>query len=159
MRPASWQCRSKGAAKSAAGNREGRAARAYVRLVTFVASIPLHLLPLLENQLDSFEKLEVARRVRSQPTSRSALCDVLLPHADAVEDAISALVRADILDVADDDVCLGRRAKQDPRFEELMDLYTEEPHTVMSTLSAIALRRIREGAARMLAKRGDGDGE
>lgn len=115
-------------------------------------ALPPQLLALLESHLDTIEKLEIVACIRRTKTAATReLVRAALPVPDDMfDDAFEELERAGFVDVAETALRLGPRAAHDHRFALLLDAYDDDRASVMSALSTLALKRIRENASRML---------
>jgi hypothetical protein len=122
---------------------------------------------LLRDQLDSFEKLELVQALRTagRPMSTSELEVACRLAPDTVREVLGILSHLRIVE-RDDGGTLFRVAAtgRAPAFETLMSVYEADRSSVMCTLSAMAMERIRGMAARafadafLLRKRGGDDG-
>ena len=111
------------------------------------------LVVLLETYLDSTDKLEIVWRVRSRgPMERVDLCDGLGVDGPAADVVIAALASAGLLECVDGTVLLGPRFELDTSVARLIDLYEHDRALVMSALSTLHLRRMRDEAAVVLAE-------
>jgi hypothetical protein len=117
------------------------------------------LVALLSERVTSLEQIEVLLRLRAQPTVASALDEIVaqLPlPPDAVDDALAALVEQRLL-VRDEAAGWPRwrYRSETPELERviasLAEVYRERTLEVMRILSAQALDRIRNSAARAFA--------
>lgn len=122
---------------------------------------------LLRDQVDSFEKLELLRALRTadRPMAASELEISCRLAPETVRDVLGSLLQLRIVE-RDDNGTLFRMAAagRAPAFETLLSIYEEDRSIVMRALSARAMERIRGMAARafadafLLRKRGGDDG-
>lgn len=122
---------------------------------------------LLRNQLDSFEKLELlsALRAAGRPMSTIELERACRLASQTVREVLGSLTDLSIIERHEDGQLFHVAATiRLPAFETLMAAYEEDRSVVLSTLSAHAMERIRNMAARTFAeafvarKRAEDDG-
>ena len=110
---------------------------------------------LLEGRLDSFEKLEVARALRASggmtPAALEAACRL---SAETIEEVLTRLQRDAIVepDPGGGEIVRLGAASEDPRFEAVMQLYATDRPGVLSTLSTLAMERIRHMAVQVFTE-------
>lgn len=125
-------------------------------------------LSLLKTVLDSFEKLELVRALRTsgRAMSREELSAECRFTLDTVAEALADLARSKVVELDEPrrHARLGPVSRE-PAFETLLKIYEEDRSFVLSTLSTIVMERIRNMAARAFGdafvlrkKRGDDDG-
>lgn len=110
---------------------------------------------LLAGPLDTFEKLELVSYLsRHDGGARRSRAEQDIPLAPALmQEVIADLIGARVIEAdgeADPELRLGPRARGDD-FTALVKLYAEDRPAVMSTLTTLALDRIRGMAARTFA--------
>lgn len=109
---------------------------------------------LLETELDSFEKLEIARLLcaTQRPMSRAEISAAGALSQEVVDDALSSLKKARLVewDGSNGEVRLGP-STTDPHFVRLMQLYGEDRASVMAVLSALVMQRLRSMTVRAFA--------
>lgn len=119
---------------------------------------------LLETQLDSFEKLEIAHALRASGGMTPQALEVACRFSvETVQEVLTSLQRAALVepDPNRNGVFRLGSASQAPRFEAALQLYETDRLGVLSVLSTLAMERIRHMAARVFAdafvikKRGD----
>ncbi|HEX3477699.1 MAG TPA: hypothetical protein VHT91_21910 [Kofleriaceae bacterium] len=120
---------------------------------------------LLVTKLDSYEKLEVMRALRTagRTMSRSGLEAACRLSSDALDDALPDLERSKLIehDPMHHGIRIGA-AGADPCFATLMQTYDEDRAAVLAVLSSAVMQRLRSMTARAFAdafvirkKRGD----
>jgi hypothetical protein len=117
---------------------------------------------LLDEDLDSFEKLEVMARVHKSNTGLD-VDDVALDN-EAMRWTVDELLRAHMIEKRARAYMLGPRGVE-PAVAELMAIYDADRMLVVGELSSLAMERIRSMASKAFAnafvlrkKRGDDDG-
>ncbi len=124
---------------------------------------------LLQTHLDSFEKLELVRALRTsgRPMSRDDLEVECRFTPDTVHEALESLSHARIVEFDAAAAKLARLGPSShaPAFQAVMEFYENDRHAVLTLLSTMAMERIRSMTARAFAdafvlrkKRDDGDG-
>jgi hypothetical protein len=110
---------------------------------------------LLENVIDSFEKLEMIRCLWKRGATTATtdqLAERVGTGSDHILPALAALMRAGLVVAVSPDVYAAARGnKQGGRVEELLALYDDDPIAVMRVINEIAVQRIRGMAARTFA--------
>ena len=110
---------------------------------------------LLETRLDSFEKLEIARALRaSGGMTHAALETACRLSAETIQEVLTRLQQDAIVEPDPrrrELVRLGAASK-DPRFEAVMQLYVTDRPGVLSTLSTLAMERIRHMAVQVFTE-------
>lgn len=122
---------------------------------------------LLVTKLDSYEKLEIMRLLRSAEgaMSRSEFEAAGWLSWDAIEDELASLERSQLVehDRSNHRIGLGAASK-DPCFATLMQIYDEDRAAVLAVLSSAVMQRLRSMTAQAFAdafvirKKGRDDG-
>jgi hypothetical protein len=117
-----------------------------------ITRVPPEALALLDTELDSFEKLELASHLARAggPVRRADLPAALRLDAEEIGRVLAELSAAELVEVdaaPAPAVRLGPRAAHDD-FRTLLALYAEDRMAVVVALSSSAMRRIRTMAAR-----------
>lgn len=114
----------------------------------------------LRAYIDSFECLEVLLLLRRERTAwtAEALCTRLNTRAPLVDDALTTLVRAGLLDIALQDMNLptaytyaGESSAHDAIVASLETAYRDERIRIMQLMSTNAIDRLRTSALRAFA--------
>lgn len=116
---------------------------------------------LLDNKLDTFEKLELvlALRAAGKPLLLSDLALELQVGHDALRRVADGVAASGVI-LLDDDIVGLRSGSWDPLIEEAAKVYATEQKKLMRVFTRIAMERIRGRAARTFAdafrlKKGD----
>jgi hypothetical protein len=133
--------------------------------------LPPHVRRLLQNGIDTFEKLEVVVMLRAAPRSVMSVADLatgLKQERSVVRRAALELRAIALVDMtADDEIRLVAPTSRDfDSITELARLYADDRLAVVKALGEIAMQRIRNMASQAFADAfvirkkpsGDGDG-
>lgn len=135
---------------------------------TSTARLPPPVQQLLETQLDSFEKLELVLVLHAAPARSATLVELarqLQFPQELVGRIVYQLAETGLVQVDGGTAHFVERPGQRAALDELRATYDDDRVLIVTTLSEIAMKRIRGMAARTFAdafrlrkKRGDDDG-
>jgi predicted transcriptional regulator len=121
---------------------------------------------LVDDVLDSFEKLEVLMSIAGVEGSRSveAICERVTLDPDIVEEALASLVTQGVIVALTDGYVLATEGPWSPHVRALAKLYKSDRMQVVTLMSEAAMRRLRSKADRAFSdaflfrwKKGDHD--
>lgn len=109
----------------------------------------------LDNLLDSYEKVEIVWNLASTPRLEVGELQARARiGSEALDAALAQLAEARVVTIDTVDgvtsAALGPRARM-PDVEELIRVRTSDPLSVISTLMSLSIRRVRSMAARAFA--------
>lgn len=108
---------------------------------------------LLDEKLDSFEKLELVVALRSSGKEMT-LADLALQlqvGTDALRRVAEEVVSSGMIDMTGEDVLRLRPGRWDPLIDQAAHITAHEPSKLMRAFTKIAMARIRGMAARTFA--------
>lgn len=111
------------------------------------------LLALLDEHLDTLEKLEVVLTLRDagKPLTLTDLARELQVGSEALRRVAMSVVESGIIEAFEDDVLRLRSGSWDPQLVEAAQVYSEDPKALMRVFTRIAMGRIRGRAAATFA--------
>ena len=111
------------------------------------------LYALLDEKLDTFEKLELVLALRSavKPMPLADLAVQLQVGREALGRVADQVVAAGILEVVSEDALRLRQNPWDRQLAEAAHVFASEPHKLARAFTRIAMGRIRGMAARTFA--------
>jgi hypothetical protein len=109
---------------------------------------------LLDDKLDTLEKLEVVLALADAPSATASVADLALQLQvghEVLRQVVDEIARSGLVAVAEDAVTLRATAEEQPLLAQAANIYAHNRHEMMRIMTRVGMERIRRMAARTFA--------